>query len=384
MNKLILHIGMHKTGTSAIQNSLNGYSDDNVRYAIFNSSNHSYSIFPIFSKNYYSYSLFTSCGMSKENIDDYISIQKKLLLDSLLLDDRTVIVSGEDISFLGADELRSLIGYMKVNNRQISVYAYLRLPFDFSSSYFSEIIKNGEKNNFIDKIYYCDIFEKFINIFGDDLHLRVYDRALFLNGSVVNDFSDWLGLNPLPDSNINNNVSLSSTAVKIIYFLNIYLDTFIDESSLEARYLFIDYIRKNFHGKHTFTKDESEFFFDADDINKFQKISRLKLCDPRFFKHPKANFSVLQWASDLDVGVFDGIMPADIYDFIDLNYLPLINIETAVIALYWYFWIETHPEFTNFSPSKYFLYNPDVAESGLNPYVHFILYGCKEHFRKFS
>lgn len=370
---------MHKTGSTAIQRVLNGYSDRRARYADFNNQNHSCAIYPIFSKNPYNYRLFTSCGMSKEEVDKYIFFCKKKLEENLLIDDRIVIVSGEDISLLTSDELLYFNSYMKSYNRHVSVYSYLRNPFDFSSSYLSEIIKNGVSLDNIEKFYYGDIFEKFINIYGDDFYLRPYRRE---NGCVASDFFNWLDLNISFDSILEDNSALSENAIKLIFYLNRTVDTFINEMSLNARYLFVDYLSQKLPGKLNLTEDESEFFFEKGDINYVQCISGLEMGVEKFSNTPKPNFSVLQWAANLVVDDLN-IMPLDIFNYVDIRYLPANKNQAFVVSLYWYFWIKANPQFLNFSAHKYIINNPDVAAANVNPYVHFITFGSLEYNRKY-
>ena len=384
MNKLILHIGMHKTGSTAIQEAINGYSDHSMRYANFNSSNHSLSILPIFCKNPYALHLFKSCGMVKEEVDNYILSKKNELIKNLLLDDRDVIISGEDLCLLDFDEINSFNNFMKVNNRLVIVYSYIRHPYDFVSSYLSEVVKNGESSSCIEKFYYGSVFEKFVKIYNNDFHVKIYQRDLFLNKCVVSDFTDWIGLDFKMDSNILDlNPSLSELSLKLIYHLNSYINTLINESSLIARHSFIEYLRKKFPGKLILTKAQAEFFFDKGDIFYVQNLLGIQMDIEEFSNTPKSNFSLSQWAADLRDDELSNIMPTDIYDVVDLEYLPTNKIESIVISLYWYFWIKEHPEFSHFQAHKYLLHNPDIRSSGLNPYVHFITNGSSEVNRTF-
>ena len=50
--KLFLHIGMHKTGSSSIQFSLNGFENESIRYAKLGFENHSVPIYTAFSEDY--------------------------------------------------------------------------------------------------------------------------------------------------------------------------------------------------------------------------------------------------------------------------------------------------------------------------------------------
>ena len=50
MEKVILHIGMHKTGTTSIQSAIKNFEGNRVKVASFEETNHSIPMLTIFSK----------------------------------------------------------------------------------------------------------------------------------------------------------------------------------------------------------------------------------------------------------------------------------------------------------------------------------------------
>lgn len=141
MKKCLIHIGMHKTGSTSIQESLNGFSNKNFYYANLGQSNHSVPIYVLFSKNWNGHFLLKGkpyeqiVQMKKETHENLISSIEKAK-------NRTLIISGEDIVSLTEDELSFFRNFLNDQGYQhIQIFAYVREPVEFISSAFQEILK---------------------------------------------------------------------------------------------------------------------------------------------------------------------------------------------------------------------------------------------------
>ena len=68
MREVIIHIGLHKTGSTSIQKALYGYQDVSTRYACFKEANHSIPMFTIFSKNPKSHHFYKNWAISEKQV----------------------------------------------------------------------------------------------------------------------------------------------------------------------------------------------------------------------------------------------------------------------------------------------------------------------------
>ncbi len=69
MKEVILHIGLHKTGSTSIQNALKGYNKNGVKSVAFEEVNHSIPMYTIFSEKRYNYHIWQKAELTKIDID---------------------------------------------------------------------------------------------------------------------------------------------------------------------------------------------------------------------------------------------------------------------------------------------------------------------------
>ena len=138
MKTVILHIGLHKTGTTTLQGCLKGYKSQEIKYASFEDENHSIPIFTIFSDNRYKYHIWKTTCLNNKEIDQY-RLKNIRVLENDLLDRSSskLLISGEDISILKKREKEALIEFFKKRNADVEVIAYVRSPISWCASRFS-------------------------------------------------------------------------------------------------------------------------------------------------------------------------------------------------------------------------------------------------------
>lgn len=160
MTVLHLHIGMHKTGTSAFQNACDAHRarllDSGVFYHLDRLSaipNHSY-------------------------FRDVMEQRKPGTLEASLREafagktSPNYLISGEDISYLSVENLEILAALFREFFSEIRVYAVVRPPIGYMHSATQEIVKNpvtdiaGLFNRWDVTPSYEKRFQKFIDMFG--------------------------------------------------------------------------------------------------------------------------------------------------------------------------------------------------------------------------
>ncbi|GAB6142402.1 hypothetical protein JCM14076_31310 [Methylosoma difficile] len=226
MANCIVHIGMHKSGSTSIQNSLDGFVSDKHLYAkIGITPNHSLPIYTLFAKNPEKHYLHRSHSRTPEIIKKYKNECINDIENAIYLaEKRTVIISGEEINVLCEEEIILMRGFLYKYFDKVTVVAYVRPPSQYISSAFQQGVKDGSIKVFnIDKYYrsYRQLFEKFDKVFGkENVVLWEYNSKNFKNGCVVQDFCNKLEIILKSESIVRSNDSLSKDAVSLFYIYN--------------------------------------------------------------------------------------------------------------------------------------------------------------------
>jgi hypothetical protein len=224
MKKVILHIGMHKTGSSAIQT----YMQHNQRklpadflYADLGTSNHSGPFSFVFIKKPELDSEISSLGLDLQSIYEYKNLMSKAIDKAIRSEYKTILFSGEGIVKLNKNELNDLKNHLLQHVDIVEVYAYVRKPKGFMVSAFQQIIKTKLIELSSPEFHpnYQSRFEKFEDVFGS-VNYRVFANNSLDNNDVVNDFCNWINIPYLGFERVNE--SLSNASVKLLYFIQKY------------------------------------------------------------------------------------------------------------------------------------------------------------------
>ncbi len=198
MKTCIIHVGMHKTGTTSIQKSLFDFEDSSFYYArIGGGPNHSIPVFNLFSENARAYK--RSHRLTAGDMLRQTSITETELLDSFeAAGDRNMIISGEAIGVLKKRRLEALRNWLTPHFDAVSIIAYVRPPLGYMSSAFQQKVRGGAIWSLASrKLYrsYRGSFEKFDEVFGQSsVSLRLFERDALVQGDVVADFCATIGL----------------------------------------------------------------------------------------------------------------------------------------------------------------------------------------------
>lgn len=266
---IYLHIGFHKTGSSAIQSSFNGYADTAFCYAKLGYENHSIPIYTIFSGHHQSYHIWKSAGMTAPEIEAH---RDKLAATTIQFfrqeQRRDVILSGEDISVMSQEALQHFHAVLNQNTPRIVVIAYVRDPVSFISSELQERIKYGGMGHAPVPPGYRAKLERVFHVFGREATIiRDYHRSTLKNGDIVEDFADLIGC-PVPRRPRDENLSLSTEAVRVIYHLNTLETTIADPRALtQTRARCIAHLRALFPGRFELPRDLISGLVDAADVS---------------------------------------------------------------------------------------------------------------------
>ena len=220
---VILHIGMHKTGSTSIQNALAGYDDGTTFYPDLGHRNHSIPLYTGYSSDYRDYHIWTRAGKTADEIDQLRKGARESVRRAVGREDRRrLIVSGEDVGKIDETGIEDLVADLKGEGRHVTVVCYVRDPLSFAASTFQQALKGGlaEIPAPISPRYRPRL-ETFLRLLGrDNIIVLPYEGANPEAGSVVDTFFGMFSLK-IPEQEIRLNRSLSLPAAKLIYKLNL-------------------------------------------------------------------------------------------------------------------------------------------------------------------
>lgn len=146
MNKVLIHLGFHKTATTSIQQFL-GSNADNISeytyprflYEKHSWVNHSIPLYNLFSSNRHKYYWNKILNLEYEDFAKNIAEQ----LNQILNRNRNIILSGEGLSLLTTEDMKKMQGYFYDRNYEVHVVAYVREPYSYFTSTLQQAIKRG-------------------------------------------------------------------------------------------------------------------------------------------------------------------------------------------------------------------------------------------------
>lgn len=218
---IIVHVGMRKTGSTSIQESLAAnLADPRFRYLQFGMPNGSLAI-----RNAYGpLNGFRPHADINDSVETRLIARRramKLITKALNnLRAKMGIISAENISSLSRRELIFLFDLLQRYDNNIMVVAYLRRP----KSYLESVYQEKLKSMFVPlsapgTVYrYRTVFQRFDDILGrEHVSLRAFDPKILHKGCVVQDLCSQCGIEFEPAGVIRANESLSAAAIQLLY-----------------------------------------------------------------------------------------------------------------------------------------------------------------------
>lgn len=257
VEKIVLHIGMHKTGSSSIQSALNGFDDGTTFYADLGAPNHSAAFVTCFSEKYQSYHVWRKQGLTRDQIETKKRDTEQQLRTVLSRKDRQqIIFSGEGISVLSTSEKEALISSLQREVEDLEVYCYVRDPVSFATSSLQQRIK-GNLKSLPTQLgpEYRNRLDGFLQTLPiSKVHAIPFDRKVLTGGDVVQDFCTRIGIGT-PQSEVKpSNISLSAPATKLLFLFNRSNPCFFGDAVL-------------FHSKQKLARTISKAYFDYEKLS---------------------------------------------------------------------------------------------------------------------
>jgi hypothetical protein len=223
MARCIIHIGMHRTGSSSIQGSMAGFTDDRFHYGRLDTTpNHSLAIYSLFAEDPGRNHLHKAARRDAAAVRAYTDAMSVALERTIAeARGRILLISGEGICGLKRAELRELRRYFGRHFDDLSIVGYVRPPAAFMASAFQQRLKNRSQASFdLARGYrsYERTFEKFDDVFGrENVCLWKYDPKAFPGGCVVRDFCSRLAISLPAEKIVRLNESFSRQVMALLY-----------------------------------------------------------------------------------------------------------------------------------------------------------------------
>lgn len=217
--EVLLHVGMHKTGTTALQYALDGYDDSRLRYARLGDINHSIAMVTAFAGAPQSYHVWQQLGASADQVARKAAAFRQSLLSELALPHRKLVIIGEEISMLYPAAIAEMLATLRGSGRRPQILAYLRDPLGYVTSAFQQQVRGGQTSFALPRPLYAKRFEKFVTQLGRDA-VTFRDYAPLARHSVVADFAELIGIptGAMPDRRANP--ALPMEAVRLLHLFN--------------------------------------------------------------------------------------------------------------------------------------------------------------------
>lgn len=225
--RLIIHAGMHKTGSTSIQHWLQNAKLEDAHYFDWIQANHSTFHTLLFEDKPYEYFGLKRKGYTAENTLKRRRKARKALIDQIEnIDVSTFVFSAERISSAPADSVVQLARFFAKHFDQIDVYGYVRQPTGFMTSMFQQHLKTWVPNLTVRQLWpeYQRRFARIDRAFGkENVHLRRYEDLRVKGTDAVEDFLDWSGLKGTGELAVRRNTSMRSDAVALLYVYRKYV-----------------------------------------------------------------------------------------------------------------------------------------------------------------
>lgn len=218
--KFVLNMGMHKTGSSSIQQSLNGLDTPDAAYVKIGHPNHSSIYMTLFRDAPETYNAHRKNNRTREEV---MELQKRFEATFTQFvaahPGKTILSSAEDVGLMQPGELARMKDWLLGMFDEVVIVGYARAPISFMRSAIQQRVAGGVNFKPADLFPpYRDRFEKFDDVFGRDaVKLTKFGKEHLTDGDVVTDFLHKAGLGHLDVQTVTDNLSRPLEATSVLY-----------------------------------------------------------------------------------------------------------------------------------------------------------------------
>lgn len=228
--RVVVHAGMPKTGTSAVQRAWRGHAAPEFEYGDLGRANHSLPLLTIFEDPdtlARHQGLWPRGAAALDRLPEErrnLAARLDAQLGRLRGTDTTLLLSAETLwSARAAGAVGRLADHLRARADEVRVLAYIRPPLSYAASAFQQRLKGVGGSPGFDLARLWPGYRRAVGTldaaFGAEaVILRPYDRARLAEGDVVADVGAVLGLPP-PEVRPAANPALPAEAVAVLYAL---------------------------------------------------------------------------------------------------------------------------------------------------------------------
>jgi hypothetical protein len=220
VTRLILHAGMHKTGSTSIQAALAAAGRRDFVYLDWQAANHSTLFTLLFEERPESYFAFRRRGLDREAL---AALRQRWLARTerqvARAGSRPVVLSAERIATAPPDAIERLRDWFAPRCDGIDVFAYVRPAVPWVRSMFEQAVRTRATEFALRWPHYRRSLAPLDRVFGRDrVHLRAFRKAALSGGDAVQDFAAWAGLAGVPQDGAARNTGAAAEAVALCLY----------------------------------------------------------------------------------------------------------------------------------------------------------------------
>ena len=220
---MVIHIGMPKTGSTAIQDALAANRDRLAESGVHYPRSAS--------KGSAHHPLAWSVALHRRPRDDVKSLSDYMTALKLELQNSSgiAILSSEALFHLPSQELRQILEWARTLSRTQRLLVYVRPPAAFHEAWYRQLVKTSKySRTFEEHLRMAPIVDSLTRLESAEgaigrsrLLVRPYIRSAFTDGDVIGDFCSTLGIGPvdwktrLADANPSLDVELVEFKVRL-------------------------------------------------------------------------------------------------------------------------------------------------------------------------
>lgn len=221
IERIVLHIGKRKTGSSSIQASLQGFNADGFRYADLPKPNHSRVMLGLIDRLMQREKRRAKDAVPAD-LDDRRGFRHRQIEEAIGdAPARTVLFSAESLEKVTNEEAASIVDFFARFTDRVEVIGFVRPPRSSQVSQFQERLKHGYHRARLPSPVYRETFEPFVRRLGAEaVKIVPFLPAQFVDGSLLKTFLSALGEPDIAVEEVRRNEGMSAAATKVLFAFN--------------------------------------------------------------------------------------------------------------------------------------------------------------------